>query len=199
MRASICRVAHSLRFTGIEGQLYPNSEPRTALCFIVPAQWRSSTLSHPFPSRRPPRPPASASRRPSPPSCLPPRLASPPPARFSPSRPSRTKRLARFRCVPPHPPRPETGGVDLSASRIGTACRTSPSNVYLRVRLFSSRASPLRRVVGRRRDTSRRKTETLKPFFLAARGQFFPHSVADLSPASHPFRCSPATSASTTR
>jgi len=72
-----------------------------------------------------------------------------------------------------HPPRPETGGVDLSASRIGGACRTSPSSVYLRVRVFSSRASPLRRVVGRRRDTSRRKTETLKPFSLAARVTIF--------------------------
>ena len=72
LRASFRRVAHSLRFTGIEGQLYPNSEPRKAHCFIVPAQWRSSTLSRPFPSRRPPRPPASASRRPSPPSRPPP-------------------------------------------------------------------------------------------------------------------------------
>ena len=127
LRASFRRVAHSLRFTGIEGQLYPNSEPRKALCFIVPAQWRSSTLSRPFPSRRPPRPPASASRRPSPPSCPPPRLASPPPVRFSPSRPSRTKRLARFRCVPPHPPRRKraasTSRRRVSAARAGRVPR----------------------------------------------------------------------------
>lgn len=46
--------------------------------------------------------------------------------------------------------------------------------MYLRVRVFSSRASPLRRVVGRRRDTSRRKTETLKPFPGRSGDDFFP-------------------------
>ena len=157
--------------------------------------WRSSTRSRPFPSRRPPRPPALASRRPSPPSCPSPRLASPP-ARSSPSRRSRTKRLARFRCVPPMTLDPGNGRRHRSGWRIGRAYRSSPSSEHLRARAFGVLASPLRRVVGRRRDTSPRKTETLKPFSSRTN---FPSTLADLRPSQSTLSNSPATSASATR
>ena len=96
-----------------------------------------------------------------------------------------------------HPPfHPGNGRRHRSGWRIGRAYRSSPSSEHRRARAFGGLASRLRRVVGRRRDTSPRKTETLKPFSSVTN---FPVTLADLRPSQSTLFNSPATSASATR